>query len=183
MKLSQFDNAGYDRGASKLKEALWLVVSGIFFESWIPGSNWRVIILRIFGSKIGSGVIIKPHCRIKFPWNLRVGDHTWIGEGSWFDNLAPIDIGSNVCISQGTYLCTGSHDWTSIGFDLLAVPIEIADHAWIAAFAVVAPGTLVQEGAVVGMRQLVSGEIPAWTILQAKGQSPRKISENKRPNS
>jgi putative colanic acid biosynthesis acetyltransferase WcaF len=40
---------------------------------------------------------------VKYPWNLTVGEYSWIGEGAWLDSLAPITIGSNVCISQGVY--------------------------------------------------------------------------------
>jgi acetyltransferase-like isoleucine patch superfamily enzyme len=61
--------------------------------------------LRLFGAKIGQGVVLKPSINVKYPWHLEIGNYSWIGEGAWFDSLAPIRIGSNCCISQGVYFC------------------------------------------------------------------------------
>lgn len=173
MFLNEFDNANFDRGASRLKELAWLIVSGLLIESWLPGSGWRVRLLRVFGARIGAGVVIKPHVRIKFPWRLEVGDHSWIGESAWIDNLAVVRIGAHVSVSQGAYLCTGSHDWAKRGFDLIVQPIELCNHVWICARASVAPGTVVHEGAIVAMGQLAAGQVPEWTISRASGRTPR----------
>jgi hypothetical protein len=89
---------------------------------------------------VGTGVVIKPHVRVKFPWKLYIGDHSWIGESVWIDNLAQVTIGSNCCISQGAYLCTGSHRWDRDTFDLVTKPIVIEDQCWVGAMARVAPG-------------------------------------------
>lgn len=173
MHLDRFDNKDFDRGASRLKEGLWNAVSGILFKSWLPGSVWRVLLLRLFGADIREGVVIKPHVRIKFPWRLSIGQHSWIGEGAWIDNLAKVTIGSNVCISQGVYICTGTHDWSKDSFDLMVQPIEVGDGAWICAKAVLAPGCVVGEGAVVAMNQLATGQVEQWTIRKADGKFPR----------
>ena len=109
-------------------------------RSGLPGSRLRIVILRIFGACIGSGVVIKPHVKVKFPWRLSIGANSWIGEGVWIDNLAEVKIGSNACISQGAYLCTGSHNWAVPTFDLVVRPIEIGDEVWICANTSVGPG-------------------------------------------
>lgn len=174
MRLDRFQNSDYRRGASKFKEALWLAVSGLLVESWLPGSKWRVALLRLFGARIGKGVVIKPHVRVKFPWRLKIGDHCWIGEEVWIDNLANVEIGCHVCLSQRAYLCTGSHDWSRETFDLIVCPITIADHAWVCAFAVLAPGTSLGEGAILGMGERGSGALPAWTITRVGNRKPRE---------
>jgi putative colanic acid biosynthesis acetyltransferase WcaF len=108
----------------------------------------RSHLLRLFGARIGANMYMKPGVRVKFPWYLSVGDHCWIGEDAWIDNLAPVSVGSHVCISQGAYLCTGNHDWTKPNLKLFTRPIRIERGAWVGAKTVVGPGVTVGEGAV-----------------------------------
>lgn len=176
MRLNLFRNTTFERGASRPKEAFWFLVSGLFVESWLPGSGWRVALLRLFGARMGAGIVIKPGVKVKFPWRLCVGDHSWIGEKAWIDNLGQVTIGSHVCISQGAYMCTGSHDWSSKKFDLIVAPITISDHAWICAYTTMAPGSNIGEGAVVTMGGLVSGRIDDWTIWTQGDTRSRRMN-------
>ena len=164
MDLSRFENGDFQRGRPAWVEALWLLVQALFVASWLPGSAHRVWLLRAFGARIGHGAVLKPHLRIKFPWRLTLGDHVWLGENLWIDNLALVEIGDHVCLSQGAYLCTGSHDWSSPNFNLIVLPIRIANRAWICARASLAPGTVVGEGAVIALGSVASGELLPWHI-------------------
>lgn len=164
MRLSTFRNDDFDRGASRLKELAWLIVSGVLIDGPLPGSGWRAALLRAFGAEIGAGVVIKPRVRVKFPWRLEIGADSWIGEGVWIDNLAPVRISHDVCISQGAYLCTGNHDWSSPSFDLLTSGITIAAQCWVGARAKVAPGTEMQEGAILGLGAIGRGRLEPWKI-------------------
>ncbi len=164
VRLDMFTNAEFSRGASRLTELCWIVVSGLLIESWLPGSGWRRQLLRAFGAQIGKEVIIKPRVRIKFPWRLSIGDHSWIGEEVWIDNLAKVTVGSHCCLSQGAYLCTGSHDWSDSKFKLITRPIDLGDGCWLAAKTSLSPGTQVEPGAVVSMGSTASGQLGAWTI-------------------
>ena len=164
VSLRDFDNAWYQRGRPKWVEALWIVLSALFVASWLPGSFHRRVLLRLFGAELGKRIAIKPGVRVKFPWKLSVGSDTWIGEGVWIDNLDRVEIGDNCCLSQGAYLCTGSHDWSSPTFGLITKPIKIENCAWIGAGASLAPGTVVGEGAVVAMGSTASGDLEPWTI-------------------
>jgi putative colanic acid biosynthesis acetyltransferase WcaF len=179
MKLSSFSSRDFDRGAPRAKEAAWIVLSGMFFESWFPGSAWRKWLLRAFGATIGERVTIKPRVRVKFPWRLSVKSDVWIGEGVWIDNLETVLIGSDVCISQGAYLCTGSHDWEKTTFDLIVKPIHISSHAWIGAMARLAPGTRVGRGAIVGMGAVVSGELAPYHVFANRKEGMLTISRRR----
>lgn len=131
----------YDPGASAPKRACWYIVNALVFHSWLcPCSRIKVILLRLFGAKVGKDIVIKPRVNIKHPWRLVVGDNVWIGERVWIDNLVKVEIGSNVCISQGALLLTGSHDYTDPAFRLILGEIYLEDGVWIAASAVVCPG-------------------------------------------
>lgn len=182
MRLDRFSVGEFDRGASRFREALWLLLSALVFSSWLPGSGWRRFLLRLFGAQIGQGVVLKPGVRIKFPWRLVIGDYAWLGERAWIDNLGDVSIGSHACISQGAYLCTGSHDWSSDSFDLLVRPITVGDHVWVGAFSMLAPGADVGEGAVLAMGSVGKGKLAPWTVHggnPAKSVGPRKHYENR----
>jgi putative colanic acid biosynthesis acetyltransferase WcaF len=163
-RLDQYDSASFDRGKPKWFEALWLLVDCAFVRSSIPGTSHRRWILTLFGARIGNGVVIKPGVRVKFPWRLTIGAHSWIGEDAWIDNLSDVAIGSHCCISQGAYLCTGNHDWSSPRFDLKPGPITIEDNAWIAAKAVLGPNSTVGQGAVLTIGSVAVGHLKPWTI-------------------
>ncbi|MBE9029811.1 colanic acid biosynthesis acetyltransferase WcaF [filamentous cyanobacterium LEGE 11480] len=152
VKLNQYRQGDYAPGAALWLQLLWYFLGAPLVRSyWLPVSGLKVLLLRMFGATIGTGVRIKPGVRVKFPWRLTVGDHVWIGEDAWFDNLAPITIGDHVCISQAVYLCTGNHDWTSQYFDLKIAPITIEAGAWVAARSVIGPGVTVGQGAILAL--------------------------------
>ena len=118
--LSKFNNHDFQRGASKSKELIWLLLRGFFFEfSVLPWNKLRCQLLNTCGANIHPTVIIKPQAKITFPWKLTIGKNCWLGENAWLMNLAPIEICDNVVISQAAFLCTGSHDWSKVSFDLI----------------------------------------------------------------
>ncbi len=162
MQLEGFNNQGFDRGRGRLLEALWWL-AGALVASWLPGSSWRRFLLRLFGARIGDGVVIKPRCRVKFPWRLHVGGHSWLGESVWIDNLASVHIGDNCCLSQGVYLCTGSHHWSKQGFDLITAPIHVEDQVWLAAFSRIGPGRRLGQGAIVQLGGVLTEDALPWT--------------------
>jgi putative colanic acid biosynthesis acetyltransferase WcaF len=164
IKLDSFNNSHFSRDRSMWIEGLWMLVQAILISCWLPGSAHRRVLLVAFGARIGKGVVIKPGVKIKFPWRLEIGDNSWIGEGTWIDNLALVKIGSDVCISQGAYLCTGSHNWSYPTFDLIVKPIAIRDGAWIAAKSIVGPGVTVGDGAVLGLGSTASKNLEPWAI-------------------
>jgi putative colanic acid biosynthesis acetyltransferase WcaF len=177
--LSRFDNtrSGYDIGRSFLVRTAWFVFGlPLLRSSLLPSSSIRRFLLRCFGAEIGEGVVIKPGVRVKFPWKLQTGKHCWIGEDCWIDNMAPVILGDHVCLSQGTYLCTGNHDWTDPAFGLITRPIKINHGAWIAARASLGPGVVIGHCAVVGFGAVVTKSIPPYQI---HGGNPAKFLQRR----
>ena len=140
--LAKFENKNL---YTNTKSHLWYIVNYLILNSFFPFSNIKVFILRLFGAQIGNNVIIKPYVKVKYPWNLKIGDNSWIGEEVWIDNLEEVLIDENCCISQGVYLCTGSHNFKSEKFDLIREKILIKRSSWIGAKAVICPGVTVEE--------------------------------------
>jgi putative colanic acid biosynthesis acetyltransferase WcaF len=139
--LSTFNNIHFDHGAAKWKILLWYLINPILFRNpLVLSSGFKGSLLRMFGAKIGKGVVLKPGILIKYPWKLQIDDHAWIGENVWIDNLDITHISSHCCISQGAMLLTGSHNYRSASFDLITGPILLEEGVWIGAKAVVCPG-------------------------------------------
>lgn len=130
---------------SMAKYILWYCTGYLFLNSFLPGSSFKKLILRFFGAKIGSNVIIKPFVKIKFPWKLEIGNDSWIGEGVWIDNIDDVKIGHDTYISQGVYLCSGNHNFKLQTFDLKMEKIIIENHCWIVAKAIIRPGTIIED--------------------------------------
>jgi putative colanic acid biosynthesis acetyltransferase WcaF len=178
--LSRFANPEYDSGRGPLARVLWYYVSLLTFESgWLPLSGVKRRILCLFGARVGRGVVIKPHVRIKYPWRLEIGDHCWIGQGVWIDNIDNVRIGSHVCVSQYAYLCTGSHDPARVAFDLIHKPIAVENGAWLAARCTILPGVTIGANAIVAGGSVVTRDVEPATVVA--GVPARKLCDREPP--
>ena len=171
--LSTYNNSWYQPG-SRVKRLMWYFVNELFFKSsLLPISKLKVFLLRLFGAKIGKGVVIKQNVNIKYPWMLSIDDHCWIGEAVWIDNLANVTIESNVCLSQGAFLLCGNHDYTTKSFDLIVKPIVLKQGAWIGAKSIVGPGVTVFEHAILSVGSTTSSDLEAYVIY--RGNPAQKV--------
>jgi putative colanic acid biosynthesis acetyltransferase WcaF len=174
--LSKYNNAWYDPGAGKLKRFAWYLVNMIFFQSYVlPVSSLKVSLLKLFGAKIGQGIIIKPAVNIKYPWYLEIGDHSWIGENVWIDNLTKVTIGKHVCLSQGAMLLTGNHHYKKMTFDLMVEGITLEDGVWIGARSLVCPGVTCFSHAVLSAQSVATGNMEPYQIYS--GNPAQKTRE------
>lgn len=171
--LKKYNNSWYNPGPA-WKRGAWYLVNAFFFKTNLfPFYRLKSSLLRLFGANIGKKVIIKPSVSVKYPWLLSIGDHCWIGEKVWIDNLAQIDIGNNVCVSQGAMLLCGNHDYTKETFDLKVQSINIEDGVWIGARSVICPGTVCKDHAVITVQSVASGILEAYGIYQ--GNPAQKV--------
>ncbi len=166
VKLNKYNNDWYNPG-STLKKTLWCLANMFFFKTMLPfPSSFKVKLLKLFGATIGTDVVIKPNVNIKYPWFLEIGNDCWIGEGVWIDNLAMVTIGSNVVLSQGAYLLTGSHDYKKVSFDLMLGEIVLEDGVWIGAKATVCPDVTCRSHAVLAVGSVATKDLEAYGIYQ-----------------
>lgn len=166
VNLNNYNNSWFKPG-SKLIIALWMLTSSLFFRTSLPlPSVFKVLLLKLFGSKIGNGVVIKQNVNIKFPWRLSIGNSCWIGEDVWIDNLAMVKIGDNCCLSQGCYLLTGNHNFTSSTFDLMVSEINIENESWVGAKSIVCPGVTLQRASVLTVGSVATKNLQELAIYQ-----------------
>jgi len=174
---NKVDNSSYkvviDIGRPVLTQIVWYLICNLVFKNpFFLSSQIKVILLRLFGAKIGSGVYIKTGVNIKYPWKLSIGDHSWIGENVWIDNLSEVSIGDNVCISQGAMMLTGSHDHTKITFDFISDRIILENGVWIGCKAVVSGGVICRSHSVLGINSVAEANLEPYLVYKGNPAVP-----------
>lgn len=161
------------RGRSAFIVQLWWFVQATAFR-WSPKFlyGWRRFLLRLFGARVGRRVLLHPTVEITYPWKVSIGDYSWVGDSVVLYSLGEIHIGANSVISQRSYICTGSHDYENIAFDIVASPVSIGSECWIASDVFVAPGVSIDDGAVIGTRSTVLDDMPAGMICYGSPARP-----------
>jgi len=166
VSLASYNNSWYKPGPT-WKIAVWMVVNALFFNNQFAVFNTvKCGLLRLFGAKVGEKVIIKPSVNIKYPWLLQIGNHVWIGEKAWIDNLAMVTIGNNVCISQGAYLLSGNHNYKKAAFDLIVGSITVEDGVWLGARSIVCGGIICQTHSVLTVASVATKNLESYGIYQ-----------------
>lgn len=169
------------RGRSAFIVQLWWCVQATLFRrspQFMYG--WRRFLLRCFGASVGKNVIVRATVTITYPWKVKIGDYSWVGDDVVLYSLGDITIGRNTVVSQKSYLCTGSHDYQRIGFPIYAKPITVCDQVWLATDVFIGPGITIGEGTIVGSRSSVYHDLPAGMICvgsPAKATKPRNGNE------
>lgn len=164
--LSKFNNDWYNPG-NKLKLFTWFLANSLVINNYLPiPVFFKIFILRIFGAKIGSNVMIKPKVNIKYPWFLEIGNNVWIGETAWIDNFVKVVIEDNACVSQGALLLTGNHNYKKSTFDLMPSEIHIEKGAWIGAKSIVCGGVRCMSHSVLTVNSVATKNLKPYTIYQ-----------------
>lgn len=162
--LSRFTIGDYQPG-NKLIILLWACINYFIFNSAIPWpSGLKASLLRLFGAKVGQGLVLKIRVRIKCPWRLTIGNHCWVGEDVWIDNLEYVTIGDHVCLSQGALLLTGNHDYSRSDFPYRLGSILIEDGVWIGARATVCPGVSCGSHSILTVQSVATRDLEPWQI-------------------
>ena len=141
----------------------------------------KAALLRWCGAKIGGNVRINSSAKIQGCGRLEIGDDVWIGPCVHImtGSGAVVSIGNNVDIAPHVYIGTGSHE---IAFDGCRAAgtgfnksITIGNGAWLCARAVVLPGVMVGNMAVVAAGAVVTQDVQGRTV--SGGVPCRKIKD------
>ena len=152
---------------NRLLRALWGLTWLVFARFTPPQFHqWRALLLRLFGAKLGSGVRVHGSAAIWLPGNLELGDAVLIGPGVRLYNQGRVTIGPRSVVSQRAQLCASSHDLADPNFQLVLRPIVVGERCWIAAEAFVGPGVTLGDRAVLGARGVLFGDAEADGIYR-----------------
>ena len=162
--LTQAGAGNFKRTRSRALEALWILVEFLLVSNPLQlSSRIRRSVLRLFGARIGANVIMRPRLRVKFPWNLEVGDNCWIGEGVWIHNQGLVMIEDNAIVSQEAFVTTGSHDINE-SMDLVVKPIIIRQGAWVTTRCIVLQGVEIGQNAILTPGSVANKSMPPASI-------------------
>ncbi|MEG4144366.1 hormogonium polysaccharide biosynthesis acetyltransferase HpsU [Microcoleus sp. Pol12B5] len=172
--LRRYDQSKFDRGKPTWVILVWWFVQGIAFPlTPHPFNRIRSGLLRLFGAKIGRGVIIRPTARFTYPWKIAIGDYSWVGDDVVLYSLDRIAIGKHCVLSQKSYLCTGTHNPHDPAFGLITAPVIINNGVWIAADCFIGPGVEIGANALIGARSSVFKNMPASFVCTGTPCRPR----------
>lgn len=170
MEKLTIDLSGYENRLGRKHQAvrmLWNILWPLttWFLPRSLGMGWKRSLLRMFGAKVHSTAQVYSSARIYYPANLTMEAYSCLADGVECYNVAPVTVGAHSTISQGTLLCTASHDITDSHHRLVTAPIMIEDQVWIGARAYIGMGVVVRQGAVVGATASVYKTVEPWTVV------------------
>ena len=165
--------------AHRIYRLLWRLVWTLFAVWTPPGlSPWRILLLRLFGARVGAGAAVAATAKVWFPRNLDLGAYSSLGPGVNCYNMALITIGARTVVSQGAVMCAGTHDINDPGFQLIVRPITIGNDVWIASEAFVGPGVSLGDACVLGARGCAFSSLDANMVY--RGNPAQAIKERRR---
>jgi acetyltransferase-like isoleucine patch superfamily enzyme len=136
-----------------------------YIISFIPFWFIRKFYYKIIGLKIDRTSIMNMSQYFFCIHKLKIGKHTHINKGCFFDARAGINIGNNVSISHQVSLLTGGHDVNSSNFSGIYRSITIKDYVWIGVNATILQGVTIEEGAVIAAGAVVLNDVEPYSIV------------------
>ncbi len=143
----------------------------------IPSHNFRKIVQRSAGVKIGRGSTI--HMGVVFydPNGVAIGDDTVIGEKAVLDGRDKLTIGNHVALASEVMIYNSQHDIHDESFKAISKPVTVEDYVFIGPRAVILPGVTIGRGAVVAAGAIVTKDVAPMTIVG--GVPAQKIGDRK----
>lgn len=149
-----------------LRRCAWLIVQATFIRFSPPRAfAWRRWWLRLFGAQLAPTARTGRTTQVFQPWMLTMGRHSHLADRVLAYSAGPITVGDHTIVSQGAYLCAGTHDYTQPNLPLQRPPITIGSGVWICTEAFIGPGVTVGDNSVVGARAVVSKDVPAGVVV------------------
>jgi acetyltransferase-like isoleucine patch superfamily enzyme len=119
--------------------------------------------------RFGSRGNICAHVLIMGPQQVSLGEEVTLNEGVVLQSCegATIDIGNRVTLSYGAMILTGGYDCAKgmVSRVHISSPVRIENYVWIGARAIILPGVVVGEGAIVAAGSVVTKSVLPHTIV------------------
>lgn len=149
------------------------------FVRYIPCWKLRRFLYVFAGMKIGKGCRIGIGTVIVRPKGIILGNGCIVNEYCHLDGRGGIKIGDNSSISIYSKIISASHNLNSDLFDYESGNVEILDHVFIGAGAIILENTFIESGAVIGAGSIAKGHFESNTIYVGNPIKPIKSRQNK----
>lgn len=120
--------------------------------------------------KIGNNVTIYPDVMLWGDGPIIIGDNVRIGNGTiiYASKCGGVTIADNTVIAAQCYIIDMDHgieaDELILQQSNLVAPVKIGEDVWVAANATILRGSCIGNGAVIGAKSLVKGDIPERAV-------------------
>ncbi|BBS26775.1 acetyltransferase [Escherichia coli] len=162
--------------ANKIYRVAWSIFYIIFFKYTPPQLfSYRNFVLKIWGSKIQSGVRIYPTVKIWSPRNLVMKKGSSIGPRAYIYNQGNVEIGEYSIISQDVTICASTHNYKRYDHPLVLKNITIGKRVWVCAESFIGPGVTLNDGCILGARGVAKKNLDAWYVYD--GNPCQKIKK------
>lgn len=135
--------------------------------------------------EVGEDIIFYSNCIVELQRdaNLKIGSHVIFSYGSVLSCSKSIEIGKDVQIGEYTSIRDTTHDYTDYGQPMMnnsdiSLPIVIGNNVWIGRNCLIMPGTVIEDGVVIGANSLVKGTLKRDTIYG--GNPVQEIRQRKK---
>jgi acetyltransferase-like isoleucine patch superfamily enzyme len=138
-----------------------------------------------YSLKIGKDINVYNNCVFELGHDskLEIGPRVIFSFGCVISANKSLKIGNDVQIGEYTSIRDTTHDYTDYGQPIMnnsdiSSPIIIGNNVWIGRNCLIMPGTVIEDGVVIGANSLVKGTLKRDTIY---GGNPIKVIK-KRPS-
>lgn len=145
------------RGDSVLALTNWLL-------AWPFHPVRALAMARLGGVELDPSATIQRRVRLTTRRGVVVGARSVLNMGVVLDGRGGLRIGADTNISRRVELWTADHDPDSPDFAGRLAPVEIGSRVWLATGVIVLPGSVVEDGAVVGAGSVLNGLAPRFTV-------------------
>lgn len=116
--------------------------------------------------KFGINCVIYDNCIFEFSEmsNLSIGDNFLLSYGSLISCRNLICVGNDVQIGEYTSIRDSTHDYSELGVSIkynkdISKEIIIGNNVWIGRGCIILPGTIIEDGVVVGANSIIKGRL------------------------
>ncbi len=142
----------------------------IFLTRHVPGNIGAMLRNITWGYRYGKGSTIGEGAYINDPSRLVIGRNVSINRYSIIHAGGGIDIGDDVLVGPRVTIYSQNHAFKDGGIDInkqgyIHKKVIIERDVWIAAGAIILPGSHIQEGAVIGAGAVVRGVVSKGGVV------------------